>query len=111
MAFYPHNANGRLCKECVTKVHELSEYDVFCAHSQFEARTPQEQNQWIVDYFMSHCRVDEAGVRDAKAIIYIVSEKNVCLNVWLKVLSISVSRFYRGLFGEWRKLFTVIQMV
>ena len=26
-------------KEYVTKVHELSEYDVLCAHSQFEART------------------------------------------------------------------------
>ena len=82
-------------QECVTRVHGLSELDVLYAHSQFEARTPQEQNQWILDYFMSHCPVDEAGARDPKNITYIIAGRTVCLNIWLRVLAISVSRYYR----------------
>ena len=84
------------CAErCITMVHELSEYDVLSAHSLFDAKTPQEQNQWILEYFMSHCPCDTDGNRDAKNITYILAGRTVCLNIWLRVLAISVSRYYR----------------
>lgn len=84
------------CAErCVTTVHELSELDVLSAHAQFDVKSPQEQNQWILEYFLSHCPCDADGIRDAKNITYIVAGRTVCLNIWLRILSISVSRYYR----------------
>ena len=79
-------------EQCVTKVHELSELDVLCSQAQFAAKTPQEQNQWIIDYFLSYCSCYGAGNRDSRNIAYIVAGRTVCLNVWL---GISVSRYYR----------------
>ena len=63
------------CAErCITMVHELSEYDVLSAHAQFDAITPQEQNQWILECFVSHCPSDAGGNRDAKNITSLQEE-------------------------------------
>lgn len=84
------------CAElCATKVHNLTEFDILRAHHYFDNKTLKEQNQWIIEYFTSHCPSSATGENDVKSITYVIQGRSVCMKVWLEVLSVSSSRFYR----------------
>ncbi len=81
---------------CTTAVHGLTELDVLRAHSLFSNKNTQEQNKWILEYFNTHCPSDpSSGEKLPKNLAYVVGGKNVCISVWLQVLPLSLSRFYR----------------
>lgn len=80
--------------KCVPYIHNLTEYDVLSAHSSFTAKTPADQRKWLFDYLATHCPNNEFGLKEPKKLTYHLCGKNVCLPVWLAVLSISSSRFY-----------------
>ena len=77
---------------CMRKLHGLTEFDVLCAHSRFDAMSNQEQNKWILEYLITHCPI---GYKDPKLVPFCVTGKSICLNVWLAVLPVSLSRYYR----------------
>ncbi|XP_065906896.1 uncharacterized protein [Dysidea avara] len=88
------NFNG--CKEkCALKEHELTEYDALSYHCAFDSKTSVDQNEWLIQYFATHCPLTTDGLKDIKNIVYIVKGKIVCFKLWLEVLSVSMSRFYR----------------
>ena len=79
---------------CATSVHELTAYDILRCHSYFDNKPHHEQNEWILQYFATHCPCNINGENDVKNNTYILQGKTVCIKVWLEVLSISSSRFY-----------------
>ncbi len=86
------------CSEecCVTTVHGLTELDILCAHSNFSDMSANEQNTWIIQYLCTHCQMNEDSQdKDTKGVQYIITGKSVCQSVWLGVLGLSLSRFYR----------------
>lgn len=84
------------CKEnCATEVHGLTVLDILCAHSQFTSKSTQEQNEWILSYISSHSPYDANGIPDVKGVTFIIAGSNVCLDIWLSILSLSTSRYYR----------------
>lgn len=82
-------------RNCAITAHMLNEHSILSAHSQFSNKSLQEQNVWVIEYFKSHCPFDVNGVRDFKSLEYTIHGRQVCLNIWLEVLSISHSRYYR----------------
>ena len=82
-------------QNCAITQHMLNEHSILSAHSQFSNKSTQEQNAWIIEYFNSHCPFDVNGMRDFKSLKYTIHGRQVCLTIWLEVLSISHSRFYR----------------
>ncbi|XP_065895157.1 uncharacterized protein [Dysidea avara] len=105
------NLNG--CKEkCATTQHGLTEYDILSDHCGFDGKTQPEQNNWISQYFGTHCPSSSDGSKDIKNTLYIVRGKPVCLKVWLAVLSLSTSRFYRlrQLFVEFGDTSNAVQL-
>ena len=106
------NLNG--CKEkCATTQHGLTEYDILSDHCGFDGKTQPEQNNWISQYFGTHCPSSSSdGSKDIKNTLYIVRGKPVCLKVWLAVLSLSASRFYRlrQLFVEFGDTSNAVQL-
>ena len=88
------NFNG--CKEkCALKEHELTEYDILSYHCAFDSKTSSDQNDWLIQYFSTHCPLTKDGSKDVKNIVYIVNGKKVCFKLWLEIVSISLSRCYR----------------
>lgn len=82
-------------ENCALKIHLLNEHSILSAHHQFLNKTTQEQNNWIIEYFNSNCPCDPSGTRDIRNVEYTIHGRKVCLGVWLQVLSLSLSRFYR----------------
>ena len=80
---------------CIRKLHGLTEFEVLFAHSRFDATSNQEQNKWILEYLITHCPIDSSGYKGPKLVPFFVTGKSVCLNVWLAVLPVSLSCFYR----------------
>ena len=88
------NFNG--CKEKrALKEHKLTEYDILSYHCAFDSKTSGDQNEWLIQYFAIHCPLTTDGSKDIKNIVYIVKGKIVCFKLWLEVLSVGMSRFYR----------------
>ena len=82
--------------KCASSVHGLTEFEVLRAHSLFSDKSTQEQNKWILEYFNTHCPSDRStGDKTPKDLTYVIGGKVVCMNVWLQVLPLSLSRFYR----------------
>lgn len=82
-------------QNCAITEHMLNEHSILSAHSQFSNKSMQEQNAWVIEYFNSHCPFDVNGMRDFKSLKYTIHGRQVCLTIWLEILSISHSRFYR----------------
>ena len=82
-------------QNCAIAEHMLNEHSILSAHSQFNNKSVQEQNMWVLEYFNSHCPFDVNEVRDFKGLTYTIHGRHVCLASWLEILSISGSRFYR----------------
>ena len=83
------------CKEqCITQVHGLTELDVLRAHHTFSTKSSNQQRQWLLDYFVSHCPMDKDGRKNPKIMKFVLSGQNVCQPVWMAVLMIRSSRFY-----------------
>ena len=75
------------CQEnCFNLVHELSEYDVLSTHCCFASKTTAEQ---VFDYLATHCPNDKNDLKELKNITFLISGREVCLPVWLGILSIS----------------------
>ena len=53
-------------EKCVACVHGLNEYDVLSAHHLFSGRTQHEQNNWVLEYFNSHCPCEMDGSKQFK---------------------------------------------
>jgi len=88
------NVNG--CKEgCALKEHELTEHDILSYHCAFDSKTSSDQNDWLIQYFATHCPFTRDGSKDVKNIVYIVNGKTVCLKLWMEILPLSTSRCYR----------------
>lgn len=75
--------------------HGLNEHDILAYHHSFDRKSPTEQNQWLIQYFGTHCPSNSEGGKDFKSMLYIVQGKKVCANLWQEVLCLSVARFYR----------------
>ena len=89
------NSKSGCLEKCVTDIHCLNEYNILSAHDQFTSKSFSDQNLWIIQYFESHCPCSSNGDKDLKAISYIIQGKEICCNMWLEILGISQSRFYR----------------
>ena len=89
--------NMKGCAEqCLKKVHQLNEYSLLQAHSQFQSKTILEQNAWVTQYLECHCPLKGINCeKDIKGISYVIQGKSLCLPTWLQVLGISRTRFYR----------------
>lgn len=85
--------NGCVAK-CASERHSLTEYEILAAHANFASKSSEQQRQWLFDYFTSNCPNDINGGKDPKSMKYVVSGKEVCLLLWLSILSVSSSRFY-----------------
>lgn len=80
---------------CAIRIHELTSHDVLNAHCYFENKTQREQNDWLIQYFSVHCPHKGNREKDFKNVPFIIQGKLVCMKLWLVVLSLSTSRFYR----------------
>jgi len=80
---------------CAIMVHGLTNYDVLRAHYHFENKTQREQNNWVIQYLSMHCPYNSTGEKDLKNMIFRIQGKSVCMKLWLEVLALSISRFYR----------------
>ena len=89
------NSKNGCSEKCATDIHCLNEYSILSAHDQFASKSISDQNLWIIQYFESHCPCSSDGEKDVKAISYFIQGKEICLNMWLEILGISQSRFYR----------------
>jgi len=88
------NMNG--CgPQCALKIHGLTNHDILRAHSHFTNRTLKEQNTWVIQYLADNCPYNVEGEQDVKGLAYTVQGKSVCQKLWLEILSLSSSRFYR----------------
>jgi len=81
--------------ECAKRCHQLNEYEILNAHAMFSALSGQQKNMWLVNYFSFHCPRDINGQKDIKSMQFQVHGKEVCHNLWLEILALSTSRFYR----------------
>lgn len=87
---------NRCSPSCAVQVHGLTEFEVLRAHSLFSDKSTPDQNKWILEYLNAHCPTNASGEKLPKDVKYIVAGKTVCLNIWLQILSLSLSRFYRS---------------
>ena len=78
---------------CAVSVHGLNEYDVLLCHSMFTSKDLSEQRNWLMEYFTTHCPVNN-GDKDFKCMKFVLCGKEVCHNLWKATLSVSTSRFY-----------------
>ena len=76
---------------CTTHVHNLQPGEIQFFHTHFASRCHSSQNQWLLEYFNSNCSRDS----HSKAHSYIICGKPVCQKVWLSVLGLSLTRYYR----------------
>ena len=81
-------------KNCALTLHDLCEYDILTAHARFTSKDNVQQRQWLFDYFSNHCPHNNEGKKDPKNMKLILCGKEVCLPLWLTILSVSSSRFY-----------------
>lgn len=81
--------------ECAKTLHQLNEHEILNAHAIFSALSGQQKNEWLAKYFIFHCPCDSNGKKDVKNIQFLIHGKEVCNSLWLEVLSLSASRFYR----------------
>ena len=81
--------------KCAMKTHGLTDYDVLRGHHYFENKVQREQNDWVIQYFAIHCPYDINGEKEFKNIPFTIQGKRVCVKLWLEVLPLSTSRFYR----------------
>lgn len=82
------------CESCVKDKHHVSETDIWITRKRFATLGPFQQRQWVLDYLHTNTSTED------RETIFIVSGKSVCLNVWLRILGLSRSRYY-----EVRRLF------
>jgi len=81
--------------KCAMSEHGLNEHDILAYHHSFDRKSPTKQNQWLIQYFATHCPSNSEGGKDFKSMLYIVQGKKVCANLWQEVLCLSVARYYR----------------
>ena len=82
-----YNVKG--CSElpCAAAVHQLTPGDVLFYHEHFSKRDHLQQKQWVLEFMSSNCS------RQERVFSFIVCGKTVCLDVWLRVLGISSTKF------------------
>lgn len=71
-------------KNCAQLVHKLSVIDILKFHEMY---TTSVKKQWLLDYFAMNSSGPE--------IFYSICGKSVCFEVWLSVLGISQSYYYK----------------
>lgn len=74
---------------CAKNLHRLSEADIWVTNQHFKRLGVKQQRQWMLDIFHLNTPQD-----DKMATAHTVCGKRVCLQVWLAVLEISLSRYY-----------------
>ena len=82
-------------EKCAMKSHGLTDYDILKGHHYFENKNQREQNDWVMQYFSVHCPYSISGGKDFKNMPFMVQGKTICMKLWLEVLPLSESRFYR----------------
>lgn len=82
-------------EECAKQVHGLNEYEILHAHSQLASLTNHEKNIWLLNYFSLQCPCNSNGEKDMKNMSYVIHGKEVCFDLWIEILSLSTSRYYR----------------
>lgn len=76
------------CKNnCVQLVHKLSIVDILTYHHQFSELPKNSKKQWILDFLKMNTSSDETA--------YSICGKQVCFQVWLTILGLSQSYFYK----------------
>ena len=80
---------------CAKETHGLNEYEILSAHSQIASLTNREKNVWLLNYFSLQCPRNSNGEKDIKKILYVIYGKEVCFELWIEILSLSTSRYYR----------------
>lgn len=76
---------------CASCVHNLQPGDIQFFHIHFNSCCHSSQNQWLLEYFNANC--SRHSQRDLHN--YIICGKPVCQKVWLSVLGLSSTRYYR----------------
>ena len=80
---------------CAKEIHGLNEYEILNAHAHVTSLTNHEKNMWLLQYFLLQCPRTENGEKDLKGMQYIIHGKEVCFDLWLEILSLSGTRYYR----------------
>ena len=96
-------------RNCVRRVHELSEYDVLSAHSSFAAKTLTQQRRWIFDYLANHCPNGECGIKEPKKLTFFLCGKSVCFVYQLKSFLRNPKRVYEWSSGTYCRTITCRQ--
>lgn len=75
--------------KCVSKVHDLGEYDVLIAHSAFTSKPAADRRIWLFEYFTTNCPHNEYGEKDPKicSIFYVGV---MCVKLFVKLCFLSV---------------------
>lgn len=81
--------------QCAKKLHGLNEYEILSAHSQIASLTNHDKNVWLLQYFLLQCPCNPNGEKDLKRIPYVIHGKEVCFDLWMEILSLTMSRYYR----------------
>lgn len=74
---------------CATAVHDLQQEEITFFRNNFSARTLKQQNQWLLEYLNSN------GSRVNVKVLFVVCGKKVCFSLWLAILGVSQTRYYR----------------
>ena len=77
--------------EQAQQAHLITPGEIGFFHKNFNSRSHLSQNQWIIDYMNSNC----SRHCDVPSFNFIVCGKPVCQKLWLSILNVSLSRFYR----------------
>ena len=87
-----HILNMECCSsEPAYQAHGLTPGEVGFFHSNFSCRSNTGQNQWILEYMNSNC----SRLGEVPSFRFVVCGKIVCQKLWLSILNVSHSRFYR----------------
>lgn len=75
-------------QNCAATIHNIGEFDILSYHYYFTQLPKTAKKQWILDYLHTHSTSDGD-------ITFIISGKQVCQDIWIATLGVSVSWFYK----------------
>ena len=71
--------------------HSLLPGEIGFANANFNSRSHNSQNQWMLEYLNSNC----SRHGDSPSFHFVICGKSVCQQLWLLTLNVSQARFYR----------------
>lgn len=83
--------------KCIQSVHKLGIYDILTYHDIFAQLPKSVKGQWLLDFFrMNTSRVSHDLENSTCTTNYIVCGKSVCFEVWMSILGVSQSYYYKS---------------